>query len=560
MVRILLLENNSSDFEQVKASLAASPVEHSLDQVTAYADFLHELSYHPPHLVLASNQLIAIDDSSVLAQIRHRYPAVPVIIIAGNPDIAEAVDAMRQGASDYIPKARLTELLPAAIHALCDGEGLRPGHRQLAPKAPTAGTQPYSMLQSRLSRQAIVAALMRQALAGMEIGLLFKNAVSQISRVFDVEYCEVFELVSYHAGFVLRAAQGWPAEAIDQTTLGVEADSQSGLTLLSNQPIVIQDISCDPRLTPSKLIYPTRVSSLVSVLISGAGRQPFGLVSVASHEADRFTQEDALFLQSIANVLAIATERKRSEQSLRAHASELACMTTVLAKTNDELAERNRELNEFAYVASHDLKAPLRAIANLSEWIEEELQEHMGPKTAYEMNLLRKRVYRIESLLNGLLQYSRVGRLNVEPELVSTAAILRDVVDLLDPPIDFAIVIGGNMPSFSARRLLLQQTFSNLMGNALKHHHGSQGLIEVAVQDCGKFYEFSVTDDGPGIAPEYHGKIFTIFQVLEPRDKTENTGVGLSIAKKIVESEGGTITVESGLGSGATFRFTWPKS
>ncbi|MGF1512836.1 MAG: ATP-binding protein [Elainellaceae cyanobacterium] len=581
MVSILLLESNLADIGEIRAGLNRSGIDSELNQAATYVGLLRELSRHTPDLILMNSRLVPTSNGSAVQHIQQYYPAVPIILLSPKPDVREAVNAVQQGASDYVIKDQIDELVASISKALGDRAAgsaanslsSKPGHK-LSDRALSSGkpdeklggavshgsdTQRYSALESRLSRQEIIVDLTRQALAGIEIGLLFKHTVAQIAQVFDVEYCEIFELVSYRAGFVLRAAKGWPAAAVNQITTGVNTDSQSGLTLLSDRPIIVQDINADDRLTSSNLLYPTAVNSLISVLISGAGRQPLGLVSAASRKTDRFTQEDAMFLQAIANTLAMATERKRSERSLRTHANEMACLTTVLAKTNDELAERNRELNEFAYVASHDLKAPLRAIANLSEWIEEELQEHMQPSTSYEMSLLRKRVGRIENLLDGLLQYSRVGRLQIDVEMVSTTAVLKDVIDLLSPPKNFTIVIGDNMPVFRARRLLLHQTFSNLIGNAIKHHKEGKGRVEIVVSDAVDFYEFLIIDDGPGIAPEHQSKIFTIFQVLEPRDKTENTGVGLSIAKKIVESEGGRITVESDIGCGAMFRFTWPK-
>ena len=101
--------------------------------------------------------------------------------------------------------------------------------------------------------------------------------------------------------------------------------------------------------------------------------------------------------------------------------------------------------------------------------------------------------------------------------------------------------------------------FSNLISNAIKHHDRSDGMVTISSQDRGKFYEFSVTDDGPGIAPQYRDKVFTIFQTLKARDEAENTGIGLSIVKKVIEAQGGTIELESQLGQGSIFRLTWPK-
>lgn len=251
--------------------------------------------------------------------------------------------------------------------------------------------------------------------------------------------------------------------------------------------------------------------------------------------------------------------RKAAEEALKTRAEELNYLLAVLAQTNAALEKRNQELDQFAYVASHDLKAPLRAIANLSQWIEEDLSDILTEDTQHQMNLLRGRVHRMEALINGLLQYSRVGRLETPTVTVSVATLLADVIDLLAPPETFTIEIEPNMPTLVTHRLPLEQVFSNLLSNAIKHHPRTDGKVQISVQDKGSLYEFAVADDGSGIAPQYHEKVFGLFQTLEARDKTENTGIGLAIVKKIVEGQGGSICLESQEGQGATFRFTWPK-
>ena len=253
------------------------------------------------------------------------------------------------------------------------------------------------------------------------------------------------------------------------------------------------------------------------------------------------------------------TERKQTEAVLQARADELTRMNAILLTTAAQLEKRNQELDQFAYVTSHDLKAPLRAIANLSEWIEEDIEDKLDDDTRHQMNLLRGRVHRMEALINGLLEYSRVGRLNAEPEMVSVDALLAEIIDSLAPPPQFTIVIKGEMPTFKTQRLPLQQVFTNLISNAIKHHNHSNGFIQISAKDQGKFYEFAVADDGLGIAPEYQEKVFVIFQTLQARDKSENTGIGLSIVKKIIDSQGGKIDLTSAPAQGATFRFTWSK-
>ncbi|MBV6624278.1 MAG: PAS domain S-box protein [Rivularia sp. (in: Bacteria)] len=253
------------------------------------------------------------------------------------------------------------------------------------------------------------------------------------------------------------------------------------------------------------------------------------------------------------------TERKQAEAVLQARADELAQINLILLQTTTELEKRNQELDQFAYVTSHDLKAPLRAIANLSEWIEEDLQEALTPDTQKQMNLLRGRVYRMEALINGLLQYSRVGRMKTQAEKVAVAQLLEEIIDSIAPPKEFTVEVIGEMPTFTTERIPLQQVFTNLISNAVKHHNREDGKVTISANEQDEFYEFAVTDDGKGIAEKYHDKIFVIFQTLESRDKRENTGIGLAIVKRIVEEIGGTITLDSQLGIGTTFRFTWSK-
>jgi PAS domain S-box-containing protein len=271
----------------------------------------------------------------------------------------------------------------------------------------------------------------------------------------------------------------------------------------------------------------------------------------------RFTA-DSTFAGYIGSCIDIST-RKQTELCLQHRAEELTRSNQILAQTTAMLQKRNHELDQFAYVASHDLKAPLRAIANLSEWLEEDLAGKLSPENQQQMRLLRGRVRRMESLINGLLEYSRVGRVHTECSVVNVEILLKEVIESLQPPSTFTIEIASKMPTLIAKRVLLQQVFANLIGNAIEHHTQSDGMVTISVQDQGKYYEFAITDDGPGIAPEYHDKIFAIFQTLESRDRKESTGIGLAIVKKIVETAGGAITLESFLGQGSTFRFTWPK-
>ncbi len=233
-------------------------------------------------------------------------------------------------------------------------------------------------------------------------------------------------------------------------------------------------------------------------------------------------------------------------------------MLTQIQRRQEDLERSNRDLDQFAYVASHDLKAPLRAIATLSGWIEEDLGDGLSEEGREQLKLLRSRVRRMDGLIDGILRYSRVGRTSVQDEEVNVEAMLHELIEMLAPPTQFKITIGPGMPVLLAPRLRLEQIFSNLINNAIKYHDREDGRIEVTVSRQERFYEFTVADDGPGIAPEHHERVFRMFQTLQPRDKIESTGLGLALVKKLVEEEGGRITLESDVGQGAKFRFTWP--
>jgi PAS domain S-box-containing protein len=243
-------------------------------------------------------------------------------------------------------------------------------------------------------------------------------------------------------------------------------------------------------------------------------------------------------------------------------------VVTILAEGHDitdrkqtqaALEQRNQELDSFAYIVSHDLKAPLRAVANLSEWIEEDLAGSLTTANQEQMTLLRSRVHRMESTIDGLIDYARVGRTDDKNELVVVAQLLAETIESLAPPLTFTISISPNLPTLYTKRLLLSQVFANLIGNGIKHHDRLDGSLHIGIAEHRDFYEFAIADDGAGIQPEYHDKIFAIFQAVNPQNRSDSTGIGLAIVKKIIEAEGGTIRLESQLGKGTTFYFTWPK-
>ncbi|MEX1188643.1 MAG: PAS domain-containing protein [Bacteroidia bacterium] len=274
----------------------------------------------------------------------------------------------------------------------------------------------------------------------------------------------------------------------------------------------------------------------------------------------RFRKKDGnyIYLEAIGNNLLDApgingivinsrdvSERFESETQLKAYAS--------------SLEKINKELDQFAYIVSHDLKAPLRAINNLAEWIAEDLETMMDDGTKKNISLLKGRIGRMEALINGILQYSRAGRLKAEIIPIPMNDFVSDIISNLSPPENFVVQIQENMPTVEAEKVALDQVFSNFISNAIKYNSNENPIINIGYEDKGLLHCFFVEDNGPGISSDFHEKVFAIFQTLQARDSIESTGVGLAIVKKIVEEKGGNVWLESEEGHGAKFIFTFPK-
>jgi signal transduction histidine kinase len=272
---------------------------------------------------------------------------------------------------------------------------------------------------------------------------------------------------------------------------------------------------------------------------------------VVSGFADAHNEQDLRVLQHLAQVASAVIENTRLYQQT------LAAEYT-LRDLNRSLERSNRELDEFAYVASHDLKAPLRGIAHLSAWLEEDLGPLLAPASQEHLALLRGRVLRLEALIDGILDYSRAGRQRHKVERVDVNRLLGEAAELLSPAPATEIHIQPDMPQLLTERIPLLQVFMNLFSNALKHGGRTDVRIDVRWRDQGAMGEFQFQDNGVGIAPEYHQRIWGIFTTLKPRDEVEGTGIGLSVVKKAVEARGGQVWVESEPGKGTTFGFTWP--
>jgi PAS domain S-box-containing protein len=230
----------------------------------------------------------------------------------------------------------------------------------------------------------------------------------------------------------------------------------------------------------------------------------------------------------------------------------------LLRDNNQQLKRSNRDLEDFAYIASHDLKGPLGGIKSAALWLEEDLQD-LSDDSRKLLGLMRSRINRMEKLLDDLLTYSRVGHADTAVNEDSLADIFANIIKVLNPPAHIQVRVEGELSVIVTASAQLEQVLRNLISNAVKHHDKQRGEVVLFGKRVGDYVEFVVRDDGPGILPQFHEKIFQLFQTLKRRDEVEGSGMGLALAKKLVEQQNSCITVHSqGNGTGSEFRFRWP--
>ena len=225
----------------------------------------------------------------------------------------------------------------------------------------------------------------------------------------------------------------------------------------------------------------------------------------------------------------------------------------VVEKTSLEMTVK--ELQQFSYVISHDLKAPLRRINFISHLLEDSLSKNESEEVRSYLDSLKSLTIQMEKLINEILDYSKIGIGNIAYEKVDIVNLIEEVKKTMIIPPNYTIRVQQNIPLINMKRVPMFQVFSNLIINSIKYNDKEEGLTEITYNDLGNYHEFSVTDNGKGIEKRYHNKIFELFQTLQDTPEADSSGIGLPIVKKIVEMEKGKITVASKVGKGSTFTF-----
>ncbi len=346
--------------------------------------------------------------------------------------------------------------------------------------------------------------------------------------------------------FTYRAAAGDKAHMVLGNTMPLQNGGICGWVAEHGDSLLVPNLSDDPRALQELTERLDVNTAVVSPLLSGDSI--IGCLS-AFRKGRPFDSIDeqilTLFGQRVLTIL----------DNLRL----LLTLEERVAERTAELKSANDELKSFAYVVSHDLKAPLRAISQLTGWISEDYAEEFDEEGKNKIKLLLNRVKRMYRLIDGILDYSKIGRVREKKMQVDLNQLVRDVTDAISPPDSIRVRINNDLPVIVCDKTRMEQVFQNLLGNAVKYMDKPRGEVKISCIDEGRHWKFSVTDNGPGIEDKYFEKIFQLFQQATPVDKHESTGLGLTIVKKIVELYGGEIWVESEAGKGSTFFFTLSK-
>ena len=334
------------------------------------------------------------------------------------------------------------------------------------------------------------------------------------------------------------------------------------LEIFDGTTLSAETLMYDSQRKAPEVLNPRFVSTFQMVI----GQRPWTLRLSSLPEFERVLDPQKSYIVLFGGIVAsllsfgVAWSFSRTRQRAQRLAEE---MTLALNRHSQALARSNEDLEQFAYVASHDLKAPLRGIDNLAAWIEEDLGENLAGESKANMELLRGRIRRLEALLNDLLNYSRARRIESPVETVKLGEMIAATWKLLNTENRFALEIDLNLQSETAEIQVsaLEQVLTNLFSNSIKHHDQDRGKVYVTVNETPSAYEFIVGDDGPGIPQSQRDRAFQMFQTLRPRDEVEGSGMGLAIIRKLVERVGSRIQAEDRDGGrGVQFRFNWPKA
>jgi PAS domain S-box-containing protein len=407
-----------------------------------------------------------------------------------------------------------------------------------------------TVIEDRARQQEAVAHLGQRALAGGPLSSLFDEAMKVVKSILRVDRCSLLALTMDGRELITRAQAGWPEPDLDNR-VPVGTASQSGYTLLTRAPVIVEDFATETRFTPSSMVARSGPISGVSVLVEGDDA-PLGVIAAFSLSQRVFVQDDVHFLQTVANVLTAAIQRKRAEENAR--------------EAREEAEAASRTKSEFLSRMSHELRTPLNAILGFTQLLE---LDNPSPSQAESVQHISRAGKHLLALINEVLDIARIesGRLTLTPEPIDLRDFLSLALDLIRPLAqrhEITLIVEPSDATPPHRimgdRQRLQQVMLNLLSNAVKYNR-PMGRVTVGYRDDGPCIRISVTDTGSGIEPEKMARLFLPFERLgaESTD-VGGTGIGLALSRGIVTALHGELNVESVVGEGSTFWVALPRT
>ncbi|WP_413160510.1 PAS domain S-box protein [Capilliphycus salinus ALCB114379] len=417
-------------------------------------------------------------------------------------------------------------------------------------------------LATRLRQQAIITQLGQMALSGCSLTELFDQTTELVAESLSAQYCKVLELLPDGERLLLRSGVGWREGLVGKATLGSDNNSQASYTLAVDEPVIVENLTTESRFNGPSLLQEHHVISGVSTIIEGRNHRPFGVLGVHSTEQRHFTPDDVNFVQAIANLLAEAIARKQTEQEINELNSSLE---RRVKERTQQLEDANQEMNAFSYSVAHDLRAPLRAIQGFAQVLIEDYSNQLDELAKEYINRMGASAERLDQLIQDLLDYSRLGRTEIQLRRINLASVIQGIIDELQPELEATqaqILIDSSLPMVRAQRSVLKQVMTNLISNAIKFvQPGVSPIVSIRAEKVGDNHldtqtesiRIWIEDNGIGISAQHQERIFRAFERLHGVEAYPGTGIGLAIVKRGVERMGGRVGVESDWGHGSRF-------
>jgi signal transduction histidine kinase len=417
------------------------------------------------------------------------------------------------------------------------------------------------MLSGHASQQAVVARLGLRALRESSLDRLLEESVTSIRQTLGADRCEILELSPDARSFQLRASDGWDVGRLSGT-FSVSPNTVAGRAALTSTPVVVRDLRRDARFTASSVLHEQGVVSGMSVIIH-CPPGLFGVLGVHTNQPREFTDDDVHFLQSVANLLAAAVERLRTEAE-----RETLLATTAAARAEAERASSAK--SEFLGMMSHELRTPLNAIGGYAQLLEDEIRGPITDEQRVDLGRIRRSQRHLLTVIDNVLGFLKMGsgRMQYDIEDVSVDAVVKETDELIRPMIDAKHLHyshAGAQPDLYVRadRAKLQQILVNLLSNATKFTEpGGQVRLEFDAVGEGPAVHIRVSDSGCGIPPDRLESVFEAFVQVDgaPRRQSQGTGLGLAISRDFAVAMGGQLLAESQLGKGSTFTVVLPRA